>query len=191
MKNVFALAALPLLAACSGGSSTPQPLADVGTGFNADGPVFNACGADYYTELAGTYDGQITFASDDETLSCVWGVDLQIIGEYTTDPITQRACDLTFNMSSTSSNPDGCEDVGIAGDMSEPFKAQLNAPQWTNPEWPLTGDVVLDVRLPSTAVYPVGRVGSTNTMSLIFDGQGNITYAPSVGGTFDGVIVKQ
>ena len=186
---------MPGLAAC--GSTTADNdgsvfLADPLTDLFSDGEaVVNACASNYYTELDGNYDGQIDYISDDESLECSWEVDLQVTGEYISDPINRTVCDLTMNMISTSANTDGCSDVGLAGDIAEPLKDPSNIAVWQSPSYPIDATALLDVGLPGSAVYPIGEQGPTSVLTFRFDGRGNVTYPASIDGSWTGVLVKQ
>ncbi len=192
MKRVFSVLAVAMLASCGGGGSESVSIQD--DGFNTDGPVVNACASNYYTELVGDYDGQISYTKADDSLSCTWEVDLQVSGGYTMDPVNRRVCDLTMNMASTSTNPVGCSDVGLAGDVSEPLKSLFTtADELTNPTWPVEADTLLNSRLPDSAVYPVGETGTVLVITLTFDGAGNVIFPASLNASpeWSGVIVKK
>ena len=196
LKTTYAIVLLPVLVACYGDSSNsndePALFADSIAGeFNIAGPVVNACASNYYTELAGLYDGQIDYTSDDETLSCTWRLDLQITSEYLTDPVNRATCDLTMNVISQSANPEGCSDVGISGDLSEPLKAASNSSVWLSPPWPIELEAVLDFGLPGSDVHPIGVEGAASVIALRFDGLGNIRYPETAVGMWSGVLVKQ
>ena len=188
MKFLAALLTLPILAACGGSSS--QPLASE---FNADAAVVNACDSNYYQELTGNYDGQINYTAINDNLSCSWEVELQITSDYLLDPVSRRFCDLTMNMASVSSNPDGCNNVGLAGIVSEPLKSLFDVDQFNTPAWPIDADVLLNARLPNSAVYPVGDTGNVEVIALRFDGMGNAVFPATLNASpkWSGVLVKQ
>ena len=197
MKAIFAIALLPILAACGeredfGTDDDSGLLADdIGDSFNPAGPVVNACASVYYTELAGSYDGQIDYTSNDETLSCTWEVDLQITSEYLRDPFARSVCDLSMNMISTSALTEGCRDVGLSGDISEPLEDATNRVVWSSPPWPIEADALLDIGLSDDDIFPIGKNGDTSFITFRFDGFGNVTYPESLDGDWSGVLVKQ
>ena len=197
MKVLYALTLLPMLSACgehiSGNRNEVAGLLadELADGFSIAGPVVNACASNYYTELAGLYDGEIEYTNDDDTLSCTWDVDLQITSEYRRDPVNRTVCDLSMNMFSTSENPEGCSDVGVFGDIVEPLSAASDSTLWTSPPFPIEADAVLDFGLSDNTVFPIGTEDSSSFITFRFDGLGNVTYPDSFEGDFSGVLVKQ
>ena len=197
MKALYAITLLPVLTACGehiSGNRNEEAglLADELTdGFNIAGPEVNACASNYYTELAGLYDGQIEYTNDDDTLSCTWEVDLQVTSGYRRDPVNRTVCDLTMNMISTSENPVGCSDVGVSGDITEPLNAATDSTVWTSPPYPIEADAVLDFGLSDSTVYPIGTEDSSSFITFRFDGLGNVRYPESLAGDWSGVLVKQ
>ena len=197
MKALYAITLLPMLAACgehvSGNRNEEAGLLadEVTDEFSITEVAVNACASNYYTELAGLYDGQIDYTNDDDTLSCTWEVDLQITSEYRRDPVNRSVCDLTMNMISTSENPEGCSDVGVSGDIIEPLSAASDSTSWTSPPWPIEADAVFDFGLTGNAVYPIGMEDSDSFVTFRFDGLGNVRYPEVLGGNWSGVLVKQ
>ena len=198
MKALYAITLLPVLAACGehvSGNRNEEAglLADELTddGFSIAQTGVNACASNYYTELAGLYDGQIDYTKDDDTLSCTWEVDLQVTTEYRRDPVNRSVCDLTMNMISTSENPEGCSDVGISGDIVEPLSAASDSTAWTSPPWPIEVNSVFDFGLSGSAVYPIGMEDAESFITFRFDGLGNVRYPDTLNGNWSGVLVKQ
>ena len=108
IRNLAALAVLPVMAACGGdgdsGNSIDSLLSldDDSAEFNPDGPVVNAGRSNYYRELVGVYDGQITFtdSSAEDPVPCVWEVEIGVEGDYVTDPEFRQVYDLSMSITS-------------------------------------------------------------------------------------------
>lgn len=196
MKNLSVLVLLPILASCGGGgSSSVDELIGVSTaGFDRNATVVNACESDYYREIAGDYDGQFSYNSDDGSQSCQWEVDLQITSGYTRDPNTRTICDLTFNMSSTGGTNEGCADIGTGGEMLDSLASPNSNMFWTNTPWPVDAAAIMPVTLPENAVFPIGLANvPTMQFTVNFDGSGNI-FLPAqddILPEWSGLLVKQ
>lgn len=176
--------ALPLiLTACSGGSSDPAPLLEdiVEQG--------GTCGTAYYSELSGDYDGQIEYASSEA--DCAWDVEMQVSTKAGALP---SMCEANVSMTSELISGDAtCGDVGLAGQLLEPFGAGQRNDELDNVAWPVDAIVSLNAALDADTIFPVGITGRVPVFQIRFDGLGNVTYPDrsSADESFSGVLVKQ
>lgn len=184
--------ALPVvLAACGGGSSTTEPVIDDLIAQRS------ACNTTYYTELSGTYDGQIDFSgkvgnTEAEAL-CTWDVEADVIASVSGDD----SCSLQINIASTViSGGAECGTSIISADITEPLEGVINLAILDAPQWPLEV-LAHQARYTSGAgtIQPVGvRFERFSQFGLVFDGAGNITYTDidsTDTNVFTGVLVKQ
>lgn len=196
MNKLIALPLTVLLASCGSGESgdSTQILSDNSLEFDRNAEVANACASNYYEEIAGNYDGQISYDKDDGSLSCRWEVELQITSNYTTDPNTRQICDLTFNMASTGGVNTGCSDIGTGGEILDSLASPNNNQFWTNTPWPIDAAARMATTVSENLVFPIGLANSpTRQFTIIFDGFGNITYPENnaILPEWSGVLVKE
>lgn len=196
MKKITTLLFLPVLASCGGGGSsgTTESLSDELLVFDSNATVVNACASEYYQEIAGNYDGQISYDRDDGSQSCEWEVELQITSAHITDPNTRQICDLTFNMASTGGTNEGCSDIGTGGEVLDSLASPNDNQFWTNTPWPIDATARMPVTLSDNLIFPIGLANSqTRQFTLIFDGFGNITYPANsdILPEWSGVLVKE
>lgn len=178
--------ALPIiLTACGGGSS------DTTTLLQSDPPQLSGrCSNDYYAELRGVYDGEVTYTSPD--LSCRWDLDFEVTTPSNAGLYCVSAANITSDLLAGDS---ACADIAQAGTFTEPNQASFAI----NPDlvvtWPVEATMTLNAAVDDSRVFPIGDTGATSLVKLRFDGRGNMTFQDTVyldeGETFDGVLVKQ
>jgi hypothetical protein len=226
-KHILVTAVILLLVACGGGdnnasdtdgtlndngadnatgvsdaqaSSSDIGLADLSAEFDPDGVVINACSAPYYRELAGTYDGQITYQTADN--ACLWEVLLVVTPTYDlSDDELRQSCVVTGNYRSVQLSPSAedasnCQDISVAEKLLEPYAIPVNNRVWLTPSWPVTAEMPLTISLPAGQVYPVGNFSADSdqvSVEFLLDGLGNVTVNSSSGDAsdWDGVLVKR
>lgn len=181
-------------------SSSDIGLADLSAEFDPDGVVINACSAPYYSELAGTYDGQISYQTADN--ACRWEVLLVVTPTYDLpDDEFRQFCVVTGNYRSvqlpvSAGDASNCEDISIAEKLLEPYAIPVNNHVWLEPSWPVATEMPLTDSLPAGQVYPVGNFSADSdqvSVGFQFDGVGNVTVNSLSGdaGDWDGVLVKR
>lgn len=184
----YLLLVLPMiLAACGGGSGDTEPLlADTATERGGDN-----CTTPYFQEIAGVYDGQIMFDRAG-TSSCAWDVDLEIAISQNPEPLLNW-CETTANITSTllSGDVEQCGDIAQSGDFLQPVSggSTVDELQIENVSFPIEGTMSLNASTPVSKIYPTGFQRSTSSITVVFDGRGNLTFPESP--VFSGVLVKQ
>jgi len=163
--------------------------------FNPDATVdVFACESRYYTELRGSYLGELTYTSaTDPTDTCTWEASLQVRGADAGQGDTS-VCNVSATYSYTLlDGGDTCVDGSLDADLDDPLAASTNRLIWDNPDWPYDLAMILEPSVADGAVIPAGTIAAdSRDVTWTFDGfnQAFILDNNEADGTVSGSLLK-
>ena len=141
--------------------------------FNPDATtdVF-ACEARYYTDLRGSYVGEVTYTSPtDSSDTCTWDATLQVRGADAGEGNT-NSCSVSATYSYTLT--EGSElsaDGSLTGNLEDPLNDISNQALWESPEWPYVLPMELEPGIADDTIIPTGTIAAdTRELGFTFDG---------------------